>query len=295
MPDLSANVERFTGFAHVYDRHRPKPPHFLREWLPRLAGVQRPKLVVDLGCGTGLSTLFWSGHADEVIGVDPSADMRTQAEAAATALGAVDVRFVAGFSSEPGLPDGCADLVTCSQSLHWMDPEPTFAEVARILRPGGVFAAYDCDWPPTVDWEVEAAYLDAHRRAVALELERKYFPDLKRWSKAEHLERMRESGRFRHVKEILVHSVESGDAERFIGVFVSQGHVAKMLQLGVQEHEIGLDHLRAVAHRMLGDEPRPWFWSYRVRVGMAKPIGRFAQSGGPALSRRRRRARPSSG
>jgi len=43
------------------------------------------------------------------------------------------------------LPDGCADIVTCSQSLHWMVPESTFAEVARILRPGGVFATYDYD------------------------------------------------------------------------------------------------------------------------------------------------------
>jgi ubiquinone/menaquinone biosynthesis C-methylase UbiE len=268
MPDLSANVERFTGFAEVYDRHRPKPPPVLRELLPRLAGVERSSLVVDLGCGTGLSTLFWSGHAGEIIGVDPSGDMRAQAEANAAANGATDVRFVAGFSTETGLPDACADLVTCSQSLHWMDPEPTFAEVARLLRPGGVFAAYDCDWPPTVDWEVEAAYLEAHRRAVALEKERNYFPDLKHWSKSEHLGRMRESGRFQHVKEILLHSVERGNAERFIGVFMSQGQVAKMLQLGVQEHEIGLDGLREVAQRVLGDKPRRWHWSYRLRVGV---------------------------
>ena len=40
-----------------------------------------------------------------------------------------------------------ADIVTCSQSFHWMEPEPTLAEIARILRPGGVFAAYDYDWP----------------------------------------------------------------------------------------------------------------------------------------------------
>ena len=34
------------------------------------------------------------------------------------------------------------------QALHWMEPAPTFGEVARLLRPGGVFAALDCDWPP---------------------------------------------------------------------------------------------------------------------------------------------------
>ncbi len=48
--------------------------------------------------------------------------------------------------------EGTAGIVTCAQSFHWMEPESTFIEVARILRPGGVFAAYDYDRPPTVHW-----------------------------------------------------------------------------------------------------------------------------------------------
>src|SRR5204862_107174 len=83
------------------------------------------------------------------------------------------------------LPDGCADVVTCSQSLHWMDPEPTFAEVARILRSGGVFAAYDCDWPPTVHWEAEVAYQETIRRAEAIGRERGFFSGVRRWDKTE--------------------------------------------------------------------------------------------------------------
>ena len=34
--------------------------------------VERPGLVIDLGCGTGLSTLFWSGQADGVVRINPS-------------------------------------------------------------------------------------------------------------------------------------------------------------------------------------------------------------------------------
>ncbi|MGH7866895.1 MAG: class I SAM-dependent methyltransferase, partial [Candidatus Dormibacteraceae bacterium] len=44
-----------------------------------------------------------------------------------------------------GLPEACADVVTCVQAFHWMDPEIVLPEVARILRPGGVFAAVDYD------------------------------------------------------------------------------------------------------------------------------------------------------
>jgi hypothetical protein len=32
---------------------------------------------------------------------------------------------------------------TVSQAFHWMDPTATLAEIARILRPGGLFAVYD--------------------------------------------------------------------------------------------------------------------------------------------------------
>ena len=44
------------GFAAGYDRFRPRPPRALVETLLQVAGVERARLVVDLGCGTGLST-----------------------------------------------------------------------------------------------------------------------------------------------------------------------------------------------------------------------------------------------
>jgi SAM-dependent methyltransferase len=267
--DLSANVERFTGYADCYDAYRPAPPAVLGEILTRLAQVERPRLVVDLGSGTGLSTVYWAERAEAVVGIDPSPDMRRQAEARAAALGTgPSVRFQAGFSTATDLPDRCADIVTCSQSLHWMEPEPTFAEVARILRPGGVFAAYDCDWPPTMRWEAEAAYQETTRRAQAIGEERGFFAGVRRWEKQQHLARLRDSRRFRHVKEILVHSVEAGNAERLVGLCRSQGSIQTLLKQGVTEEEIGLDKLKRVAARTLGDAPTLWYWSYRVRFGL---------------------------
>jgi hypothetical protein len=44
------------GFADVYDRYRPSPPGQVLDILTVVAGVERPSLVVDLGCGTGLAT-----------------------------------------------------------------------------------------------------------------------------------------------------------------------------------------------------------------------------------------------
>jgi SAM-dependent methyltransferase len=115
-------------------------------------------------------------------------------------------RNVSELSAQTGLPASSADIVTCSQSLHWMEPEPTFAEVARILRSGGLFVAYDYDWPPTVLWEVEQAYHDVIAR------------------------------------------------------YLKHGYLT--------EQEVGLDHLQRVAQDFIGPEPIPWYFSYRVRIGV---------------------------
>ena len=142
---LDANANRFAGFADLYDSVRPTPPTALSDVLTRYAGG-RPALVVDLGCGTGLSTRWAAGWAARVIGVEPSADMRARA---AAVTDDPNVRYVDGWSSDTHLPAGSADVVLAVQALHWMEPNGTFAEVARLLRPGGVFAALDCDWPPS--------------------------------------------------------------------------------------------------------------------------------------------------
>ena len=60
------NVRRFTGFADIYDQYRPKPPEMIADLLLQLAGADRADHVVDLGCGTGLSTLIWI-NPDEFI------------------------------------------------------------------------------------------------------------------------------------------------------------------------------------------------------------------------------------
>ena len=264
---VAANTERFSGFAELYDIHRPKPPEVIVDLLTQIAAKQHP-VVVDLGSGTGLSTLLWTRVAAEVVGVEPNADMRVQAERRAAESGASTVRFVEGLSTATGLPDRYADIVTCSQSLHWMEPNGTFAEVARILRDGGVFAAYDCDWPPTLNAEAEQAYNACRASAEAIERSRRLAPEVHQWNKGGHLERIRQSGRFRYVKEVVLHHVESGGAERLVGLALSQGEIATLLKHGIGEDEIGITALRGAARRALGDSIVPWFWSYRLRMGV---------------------------
>lgn len=265
MNDPAGNVQRFCGFAKDYDAVRPRPPAVLIDVLTTIGGVARPALVVDIGSGTGISTRIWADRADRVIGIEPNTDMRRQALAATSAP---NILYLAGYSTETGLADECAEMVTVSQALHWMEPGPTFAEATRILKPGGVFAAYDCDWPPVLHWEVQSAYEDCLSAAEDLERRHHLSPKVRYWDKHGHAARMADSGCFSFVRDFALHSVEQGSAERLVGFALSQGGVQTVLKAGFSEAEIGVPQLRETARRILGDHPARWYMTYRVRLGV---------------------------
>jgi SAM-dependent methyltransferase len=273
MPDA---VGRFTGFAAEYDAARPRPPAALVQVIMQWAGASSPE-VVDLGAGTGLSTVIWAGHAGTVTAVEPSADMRGVASRrlaeAAELAGAggrapagprTEFALADGTAEDTGLPGGCADIVTASQAMHWFDAGRALPEIARLLRPGGVLAAYDCDWPPCIDWEADAAYATAAQRIAELETERGLSPP---HAGKEHLGRIRRSGLFRGATEIAVHGTEQGDAGRLVAVALSQGGAVALLAAGASEDELGLTALREVAARRL-PRPRTWWWTYRIRLAV---------------------------
>ncbi len=263
---MQDSSEIWTGKASSYDRARPMPPEVLLDVLTQLIHLSHPALVVDLGSGTGLSTVIWGERAERVMGIEPNADMRN--EAARKVEGhayMAHIEYREGVAHQTGLPDGCADIVTAAQAFHWMEPTSTLAEIARILRPGGLFAAYDYDWPPTIHWELDRLAQEISVRLVKLVRERGLAHTLKLWPKDKHLERMRESGHFRFTHEVLLHSIEQGDAARFLAMTRSN---AFSNQFQFSDQEIGLDRLSSAALQYMGSEPVRWYFSYRVRIGI---------------------------
>jgi SAM-dependent methyltransferase len=263
---LEANRQRFTGFAETYNTYRPHPPPILADILCQLAGTKRPKLVVDLGSGTGLSTRYWAGKAERAIGVEPSADMRAQALAATTAT---NVTYVTGFSHATGLVDDSTDIITCAQSLHWMLPGPTFTEAARILRSGGVLAAYDYDWPPLLpDWKAEKYFRHFMDAVHSWEHQLAVNDRLVVAEKNEHITRLEQSGEFRFTREFMLHHIDAGNADRLVGLVLSLGGVQSLLKQGLTPNEIGIELLKTQLENLLGTEAQRWIWAYRVRVGV---------------------------
>ena len=79
---------------------------------------------------------------------------------------------------------------------------------------------------------------------------------------------MRESKIFRVIKNSLLHSVEMGNADRLIGLQLSQGNTIRLLRRGFTEAEIGMDKLRIAAKQILGDGDSPWYFSFETMLAL---------------------------
>jgi len=259
------SVARFSHVAGFYDEVRPATPGVLIDILKQYAGISKAKLVVDVGSGTGLSSRVWSEHARQVIGIEPNAQMREQAMSRSQAG---NVSYREGISANTRIEDGAADIVTCSQSFHWMDAEETIVEMHRILRPGGVFAIYYCEFPPVMDWEMERRFQTFMARIDRMDEEHRCRLGIRHGAKTDPLPSVQQSGLFRLTRDFFVHSTERGNAKRLISLVRSFSGVATSLKSGCSEEEIGLTAFEAAAHELLGDELRQWYFSYKVVIAV---------------------------
>ncbi len=129
--------DHFSGISAVYRTARPHYPAALFEWL---AGQAPDRQVAwDAGCGNGQASVALAEHFDRVVATDPSAQQIANAEPHPR------VEYRVEKSEVSSLPDASVSLVTVAQALHWFDLDRFYAEVRRVAKPGGLFAAWTYD------------------------------------------------------------------------------------------------------------------------------------------------------
>ena len=129
-------LDRFTGLAEVYARGRPSYPDAAVQAVIDRARLGLGSLLVDVGCGTGISSRLLAERGYDVTGVDPNEPMLAHARAAGGA------RYCVGTAAETGLPEASFDLVSVAQAFHWFDVPAALAEFRRILARPGWCAAF---------------------------------------------------------------------------------------------------------------------------------------------------------
>jgi ubiquinone/menaquinone biosynthesis C-methylase UbiE len=95
---------------------------------------------LDVGCGTGLSTIALKELAGNVIGVDNSAEMVALAEEVN------EVRYIVTPDENLPFAENKFDIITLSQVFHWLDGaqrDRFLTEARRVLRPSGWLIAYN--------------------------------------------------------------------------------------------------------------------------------------------------------
>ncbi|MET7991444.1 class I SAM-dependent methyltransferase [Amycolatopsis sp. NPDC005232] len=143
----------FGGHAAAYAEHRPDYPQAAVEW--GLAGATHDaRDVLDLAAGTGKLTQGLVDLGLTVTAVEPDEGMLAQLSKLLP-----DTTALMGKAEDIPLADESVDAVFIGQALHWFDLEPAFAEIRRVLRPGGVVVALWNHDDTTVEWVVEFARL----------------------------------------------------------------------------------------------------------------------------------------
>lgn len=140
----------FGSQAAAYQAGRPDYPEVAAGWL--LEPVSRRSVrVADVGAGTGkLTRALLAAGAGEVVAIDPDAAMLA---ALRTALPGVPTHE--GTAEHLPLDDASVDAVVLGQAWHWVDPAAASAEIARVLRPGGVLGLIWNVRDETTPWVAE--------------------------------------------------------------------------------------------------------------------------------------------
>jgi SAM-dependent methyltransferase len=125
---------RFGRISAAYDAARRDFPSATVAYVVRHLAGDSP-LVLDLACGTGISTRQLAAAGIDVIGCDVDPVMVRYAIGRAGGRG-----YAIGRAEAIPFGDGAFDAVACFRAYHWFDPARAVPEMMRVLKPGGRIA-----------------------------------------------------------------------------------------------------------------------------------------------------------
>lgn len=149
------NTDHFSRQAPDYAKYRPNYPDALFSWLADHAPGR--DLAWDVGCGNGQAAVPLARHFRQVWATDLSVAQIDRAGLHP------QVEYRAAPCHDSGLPAASCDLITVAQAIHWFDFDLFYAEARRVLKPGGLLAAWTYTLlrgTPALNAAIEAFYAE---------------------------------------------------------------------------------------------------------------------------------------
>jgi SAM-dependent methyltransferase len=131
----------YQGAAAHYRYGRPPYSPQLEPLLAEEARLDGRGRFLDAGCGPGILTIRLAPLFEDVVGLDPDADMLGEGSRAAEGKRLANIRWVQALAEDlPAAAPGPYRLVTFGQSFHWTDEERVAEAIYDMLEPGGALA-----------------------------------------------------------------------------------------------------------------------------------------------------------
>jgi ubiquinone/menaquinone biosynthesis C-methylase UbiE len=161
--NLVQHKKAFGAFSKKYQQYRrsydPKLYALLRKLLAKKKGAK----ILDVGCGTGKSTLplLKVGKSVHIVGVDHDVAMLREAKKYAKEYD-LPIEYKKGTAEKLPFTKESVDVVTVGTAFHWFANKKALKEMQRVLVPGGLlFVYWTMEKPttaPTVGLDVYLKY-----------------------------------------------------------------------------------------------------------------------------------------
>lgn len=124
----------FGSIAERYDKFRPTHSDEVIDYCCSLARYQGHK-VLDLGCGTGISTRQLANVLDRVTGCDKDEKMLSVAKR----HDLPDIKYIVGTAEKLPFKSETFNIIAAFSAFHWFMNREAVNEIKRVLISGGVF------------------------------------------------------------------------------------------------------------------------------------------------------------
>jgi SAM-dependent methyltransferase len=249
--------DHFSGHAEAYAAARPTHyPPALFDFLASLTAGRR--LAWDCATGNGQAALPLAGIWERVIATDASA------EQIAHALPHPRVEYRVAPAESSGLAERSIDLVNVAQAAHWLDFDRFYAEVLRVLVPGGAVALW------TYNLARVTPELDRSIDRLAKEIVGPWWPPERRWVDEEYRTL---PFPFAEVPAPAFELVERWDLAGFVRYLKTWSAATRYRR---ETGKDAVDELHGELARAWGDPaaPRDIRWPLYVRAGRAGRVAR---------------------